>query len=236
MASAIMCSGTALCATVFPVFDADLFRFLRELARHNERRWFLGNKARYEMTVREPMLGFIRAFAPRLRTISRYFVADPRPVGGSMMRIYRDLRFSKDKTPYRTSAAAHFSHADADEQPAPGFYLHLEPGRSFVGCGLWHPDAASLRSLRNAIVAQPPRWRRAMRGLKLEGGSLARPPRGYDPDHALMADLKRTDFIVSARFGDRTVCAPGFLGRFTRECRRAAPLMRFLTTSLGLPF
>ncbi len=110
-------------------FRPELFQFLRELKANNEKEWFQANKHRYESEVKEPMLRFISDFAPYLRQISRHVVADPRPVGGSMFRIYRDTRFFKDKSPYKTTAAAHFPHRDGGKDVhAPGFYLHIEPG------------------------------------------------------------------------------------------------------------
>src|SRR5262245_26395925 len=102
-----------------------------------------------------------------------------------MFRIYRDTRFSKDKIPYKTHAAAHFRHRAAREDVhAPGFYLHLEPGRSFAAAGLWHPEADALKRVRDVIVGQPRRWREATKRVKVEGAALKRPPRGYDPEHA----------------------------------------------------
>ena len=109
--------------------------FLGDLRRHNDRTWFNEHKERYERALREPFLEFIADAGPELRTISKNLVADPRPSGGSLFRIHRDVRFSKDKSPYKTHAGAHFplgGRAATD-----GYYLHLEPGECFVagGCG-----------------------------------------------------------------------------------------------------
>ena len=134
-------------------FSRELFEFLGELALNNNREWFHANKSRYESVVRDSLLEFVADFAEPLSKISSHFVADPRPSGGSMFRIYRDVRFSKDKSPYKTMAAAHFSHERAKEVPAPGFYLHLAPAESFVGVGIWHPDATTLKNIRDTIVA-----------------------------------------------------------------------------------
>ena len=112
--------------TTQPISPA-LFDFLRALRANNERPWFEANKARYREEVRDPMLDFIAAFAGPLAEISPHFRADPRPNGGSLFRIYRDTRFSKDKTPYKTNVGAHFRHAAGRDAHAPGFYLHLEP-------------------------------------------------------------------------------------------------------------
>src|SRR5438046_6848292 len=109
-------------------FDKATFTFLRELKTHNDRDWFAANKARYLATVQGPALRFIADFAPRLAKITQRLVADPRPVGGSLMRIYRDTRFSKDKAPLKTNVGIQFRHEAGKDVHAPGIYLHLEPG------------------------------------------------------------------------------------------------------------
>jgi uncharacterized protein (TIGR02453 family) len=217
-------------------FTPALFKFFRELAGHNQRPWFLANQARYEAEARDPALRLIAAFAPRLKKISARFVADPRPNGGSLMRIYRDTRFAKDKSPYKTHLGISFRHADGDEGAAPGFYLHVGAEGNFCGAGLWHPAPPALGRIRDAMVAAPAKWRQAIAGLTLDGDSLARPPRGFDADHPLIADLKRKDFITGTEFSEREVCAPDFLDRFTRACERAAPLVGFVTRAVGLKF
>ncbi len=124
-------------------FTPSSLKFLRDLAANNERDWFQSNKERYLSLIQEPALQFIADFAPRLAKISTHFVSDPRPQGGSLFRIYRDIRFSKDKTPYKTFAAMRFGHESGGDVHAPGFYLHIEPGNSYAGVGLWRPEAAS---------------------------------------------------------------------------------------------
>lgn len=110
-------------------FNASFFGFFEELARNNNREWFQRNKHRYEAEVRDPMLTFIADLAPRLRKMSKYYVADPRPSGGSMFRIYRNLRFSRDKTPYKTNAAAAIHHSNTRGWPSPAFYFHFRRKR-----------------------------------------------------------------------------------------------------------
>jgi uncharacterized protein (TIGR02453 family) len=221
-------------------FDTRLFKFLRDLKNHNERAWFEANKERYQRDVRAPMQAFILDFAPRLARISTHFVADPRPPGGSMFRIYRDTRFSKDKSPFKIMAAAQFRHQSGKDVHAPGFYLHLEPANVFVGAGLWHPDGPTLARVRRTIVAKPQEWKRitgsrALRRLvTFEGESLVRPPRGFDPDHELIDDLKRKDFVVFARLQEKDACAPTFLDTFVKICRTSARYMEFLTRAVGL--
>jgi uncharacterized protein (TIGR02453 family) len=220
----------------------ELFAFLRELREHNDRAWFAANRERYEAHVLVPLLQFIADFAPRLRGISREFVADPRPAGGSLFRIHRETRFSRDKSPYKTNAGIQFRHAAGRDAHAPGFYLHLEPGEVFAAAGLWHPGPAALDRAREAIVARPDEWGRLVTApafgpvLSLRGEQLVRPPRGYDPDHPFVDDLKRKDFLVTASFAEAEACRPDFFDRYFRTCRAAAPFVRFVTEAIGLPW
>ncbi len=223
-------------------FTPGLFQFFRELEANNRREWFMANKSRFETAVRDPMLRFIGDFAPHLRAISRHFYADPRPVGGSMFRIYRDIRFSKDKSPYKTHAGMFFHHLAGREKgiSTPGFYLHLSPDEVFVGAGLWHPESEALAKIRDAMVTHPDRWKRAIsqrefRGTcRLSGEKLQRPPKGYDPEHPLIEDLKRKDFVTVTDLSEKQACSAGFMDAFVSSSKAAAPFMRFLTESLGL--
>jgi len=223
-----------------PHFTPAFFEFFEELARNNNREWFQRNKQRYESRVRDPTLAFIADLAPHLRKLSKYYVPDPRPSGGSMFRIYRNLRFSRDKTPYKTNAAAAIHHSDTRGWPSPAFYISLSTGEIFGGVGIWHPDADTLRKIRDAIVARPTAWRRALedreftRQLELMGESLSRPPKGYDPQHPLIEDLKRKDFVAGRDFTRKQACSPRFVESFAGACAAAAPFVRFLTEAVGL--
>jgi uncharacterized protein (TIGR02453 family) len=218
-------------------FGPGLFQFLSELKANNDRQWFAENRSRYERQVKEPLLQFIADFAPRLQAISPCFEADSRPVGGSMFRLHRDTRFSKDKSPYKTHAAAHFRHEAGKDAHATGFYLHLEPGGCMAGGGIWHPDSPALDKIRSAIVEHPDRWQAVLDQVPpLSGDSLQRPPRGYDPNHPFVADLKRKDFVLMLPLQESQVCSPTFLDTYAETCRSMTPLVHFLTTSLGLPY
>ena len=146
------------------VFGPQLFSFLEDLRENNDREWFAANKHRYEEHLLEPAMAFIDEFARRLQKISPHFRADARPSGGSLFRIYRDTRFSKDKTPYKTNAGLHFRHERAKDSHAPGFYLHIGPDEVFAGGGIWHPATEAAHRIREAIVADPAGWKRASRG------------------------------------------------------------------------
>ena len=159
--------------TVF--FSPELFEFMRQLKRHNNREWFAKNKQRYEAAVRDPALLFINGFAPHLHKLSPNFVADARPTRGSLFRIYRDTRFASDKTPFKTHVGIHFSHASGKDAHAPVFYLHLEPDGCFAAAGVWHPDSSVLTKIRSAIIAEPALWAKAKRKLEIEGDSSQAP-------------------------------------------------------------
>ncbi len=219
-----------------------LFSFLRDLKANNEREWFQANKDRYENQVREPLLQFIRDFGDDvLPQISPHFVADACKSGGSLFRIHRDVRFSKDKSPYKTAAGIHFRHERAKDAHAPGFYLHLEPGEVFFGVGIWHPDAAALTQIRKAVAKDEGEfWQQVAYSsefastFELAGDSLKRPPRGYDPEHPCIEDLKRKDFIGLAQLTQKQSYQDNFLEQLGAYCHRAVPFMRFLTESLDL--
>jgi uncharacterized protein (TIGR02453 family) len=228
--------ASAVAKTTSRSFGPELFRFLKDLKANNDRTWFAENKDRYEREVREPALAFVEDFAPHLNDISPHFVADPRPSGGSLFRIHRDTRFSKDKSPYKTQVGIQFRHERAKDAHTPGFYLHLQPGSVFAALGIWHPDAPALAKIREAIAADPQAWRRASEGVRLGGESLKRAPAGFDPDHPQIEDLKRKDFIASVELTQKDACSAGFLERYAGTCRDGAPLVRFICSALELPY
>jgi uncharacterized protein (TIGR02453 family) len=217
-------------------FTPKLFKFLRDLKRHNDRDWFAANRERYVADVETPMLQFIGDFGPRLREISRAYVADRRRIGGSMFRIYRDIRFSSDKSPFKTHVAARFPH-EARKKAAgvPSFYLSLGAGECYGGGGVYHVETPVLTRIRRHIVDEPKRWQAVLdTGLEIEGDRLTRPPAGFDPKHEFVEDLKRKNLYNLTEFTEDAVVADDFLDRYTNACARAAPLLEFLTKALGL--
>jgi uncharacterized protein (TIGR02453 family) len=225
-----------------PYFTDHTFRFLRALARHNERAWFHAHKADYEARVRDPYLRLIADLAPVLLEVTPHFRADPKPVGGSLFRIQRDTRFANDKTPYKTHAGARFFHARGREVEAPSFYLHIAPGHCFIGAGLWHPEAPTLRRLRQFIHDNPAAWTQATRSpafrrrYALGGESLVRVPHGYPADHPLIDDLKRKSFVAMAPIDDAVVTGPRLRRNVGEHFRRLAPLVDYLCAALDLEF
>jgi uncharacterized protein (TIGR02453 family) len=224
------------------LFTNDLFTFLKDLTRHNDRAWFAENKQRYVEAVQEPALEFVRAFAPSLAKISPQFVADDRPVGGSLFRIYRDVRFTKDKSPYKTHVVISFRHRLAKDVQTPGYYLYLGPREVFAAAGIWHPDRETLHRIRTAIVQKPEDWKKGTRGkaftsrFRQTGDRQTRAPAGFGPDHPLIEDLKWKDYFALAMFDERTAIREDFVPLFARTCSAATPFMRFLCQALGRPF
>jgi len=139
-------------------FSRASFDFLRKLDANNNRDWFNRHKQEYEDAVRSPALDFIDAMADGIYALSPHFLAVPRKVGGSLMRVYRDVRFGKDKRPFKTNVGIQFRHFQGKDVHAPGFYVHLEPKGCFLGVGIWHPDAPALGNIRTAIAENSAAW------------------------------------------------------------------------------
>ena len=223
-------------------FDPEFFEFLTDLADHNDREWFADHKQRYEDQVLEPALAFVEDFGFRLREITPHLRADPRRTGGSLFRIYRDTRFSKDKTPFKTHIGMNFRHVRAKDVHAPGLYLHLAPGDVYAGGGLWRPDTQTANRIREAIASDPDAWRRATREppfsdrLEVHGEQLKRVPPTFDRDHEFGDDLRRKGWVGSLTLDQAVATTPGFLDEYTRICEELAPLLRFICRALDLEF
>jgi uncharacterized protein (TIGR02453 family) len=207
-----------------------MFEFLRQLKRHNKREWFARNKTRYEQVIRNPALVFIAAITPRLARLSQTIPSSS--LRASLFRIYRDIRFSSDKRPYKTHIGMQWTYAKSKDAHAPGYYLHLEPQSCFVAAGVWHPDNVSLNRIRAAILASPKAWKKARRNLELGGERLTRPPRGFDACHPLIEDLKFKDFIASVDLTEAQVCSQKFTQHFLNACRTLTPLVDFTGEAL----
>jgi uncharacterized protein (TIGR02453 family) len=222
-----------------PWFTPALFTFLAELRLHNDRDWFERNRERYLRDVRDPMLRFVADVGPVLKRLAPPLVADPKPVGGSLFRIHRDTRFSRDKTPYKTNVAAAFRHGAHREPHGPGLYVSLAPAEAEVGGGVWHPEPEALRLIRKAIAEKPTAWRRALGAPGLDrltwwGDSLSRTPKGFPAGHPLDAWLRRKDFAAGLELTERDVLAPDFLDRCAEAWRPLVPAMRFMAGAVGL--
>jgi uncharacterized protein (TIGR02453 family) len=227
----------------FNGFPADAAAFLAELARNNNRAWFQANKDRYERAVRGPAIAFIEAMAGPLERVSRHIYADPSPAGGSLMRIYRDTRFSPDKTPYKTNIGIQFRHERGDDVHAPGLYFHIEPKECFLACGMWRPPADALAAIRARIAEHPALWLTARDNKAfgktwgtVTGETLKRPPRGFDPAHPCIEDIKRKDFLGVIDLPRADTRSPKLINQAAKAFAAGTPLMKFLCDALNLPY
>jgi uncharacterized protein (TIGR02453 family) len=225
------------------MFTRDTFTFLRELKNHNQREWFNEHKSYYESLVRDPALEFIEAMAPALSKFAPHFRADARKMGGSLMRVYRDTRFSRDKTPYKTNIGIQFRHALGKDVHAPGFYVHIADREDcFFAAGCWHPEVDALAQIRQAIAAQPDVWfaarddKKMNRHWMLDGDSLQRPPRGFAVDHVAITDLRRKDCIAVAALSKADVISKNFVALAGQRFAEVTPLMRFLCGAVEVVF
>ena len=223
-------------------FEPRTLRFLEELRANNNREWFKEHKARYEDDVLDVALRFIISMQDPLAEIAPRFTAVPTRVGGSLMRVYRDTRFSKNKLPYKTNIGIQFRHEQAKDVHSPGYYVHIDPDQVFIGAGMWRPDSEPLKGIRERIVARPAEWRRAIGGktfkrqFDLGGERLTRPPRGFDKEHPCIEDIKRKSFIAVREFDVGDCLKPQFQRTVETTFRTAEPFMQFLCSAVGVRF
>ncbi|MDN4503412.1 DUF2461 domain-containing protein [Alteromonadaceae bacterium BrNp21-10] len=223
-------------------FTPRTMQFLTQLRNHNDKAWFNDHKPDYEQHVREPALAFIADMDNWIKMISPHYEGIAKKMGGSLMRIHRDVRFAKDKSPYKTNVGIQFRHEIGKDVHAPGFYLHIEPNEIFVGVGAWHPSSEALKAIRDHIVAKPGPYQDAIEHAPfteyydLVGSSLTRPPRGYDGDHPLIEEIKRKDFLALSPLSEKQLFADDLPETVAKLFGRAQPLQRFLCEASGLRF
>lgn len=228
---------------IFPGFPKELFKFLKELSENNDRVWFNANKDSYIRYAKEPCIAFILDMKDRLEGISSSYVADTRTNGGSMFRIYRDARFSKNKQPYKVNIGCQFRHVAGKDAHAPGFYVHIQPKENFVGGGIWLPPSAELYKIRTVIDKKQDEWLGIKEFIKQSenisyspGESLKRPPQGFSADHPLIDDLKQKTFFAGRDFTNKEVTSPEFIDMVEAVFHDLSPLMRFINEALDLSF
>lgn len=224
-------------------FSDASYKFLRGLARHNDKAWFAEHKQQYEEHVRQPFLRLITDLQPDLTEVSAHFRADPRTVGGSLFRIYRDSRFSNDKTPYKTWQGARLFHERRKEVPAPSYYIHLAPGENFIGAGIWHPEPDTQRKLRQFIFDNPGSWKAAAHAPAVRkrydfetSEKLVRPPRGFPADFEFIDDLKHRNWVLWRAIDDDTMTGPRLRQTLAKDLAALAPFVDYLCAALDLEF
>jgi uncharacterized protein (TIGR02453 family) len=219
-----------------PRFSTRTLSFLRRLKRNNRREWFNAHRDEYEQHVRQPMIAVIERLAIDFRSFAPEMVASPKL---SFYRIYRDTRFSENKTPYKTHVAAVFPCRGLPKHEGAGMYFHAAPDGVWVGGGLWAPQTPQLQAVREHIarnhrrltaIVLAPAFRRAVGAL--EGERLQRVPRGFPKDHAAAEYLKHRQFLAGAEFPATFATSPKFYSGLLGVFRHIAPLIRFLNEPL----
>ena len=228
------------------LFSRATLGFLRGLARNNKKPWFEAHRGDYEADVLTPMRALIEEMDVRLARVAPEIIGDPRR---SMFRIYRDIRFSKDKSPYKTHAACWFYHRDGTRAVGreatgggAGFYFQIAPGNSFTGGGMWMPPREALLNMRNAIAEKPKLFERIVTDRRVTrrfGGlddeaMLTRVPRGFAPDHPAGRWLKFQSFTLGRRLTDAQALSPKLPALLEADFRLIAPLVRWINRVLGL--
>lgn len=226
---------------MFEGFPKDSIKFFKDLEKNNNRDWFAENKPRYLESVLDPALELVTDIAGPLKKVSPHFTAIPKKSGGSLMRIYRDTRFSKNKTPYKLNLGVHFRHEVGKDAHAPGFYFHVDAKEVFIGAGVWRPDSKTLNQIRRLIDDDPKRWKRVKNSkafksnFEIRGESLKRPPRGYEKEHPLIDDLKMKDHFCLARLSKEDLYDRKLIDKLIKHFKLAMPYVRFLCDSIPLP-
>lgn len=225
-----------------PILTTRLFKFLRELGRNNNRDWFTENKERYQVDVRDAAVELVRQLEKPLAKAAPMLNPIAKGHGGSVMRIYRDTRFGKDKTPYKTNVGISIRHQASKDIHAPGIYVHLDASECFIGAGCWRPESKVLAAIRTAIDEDPKAWKRARDNkpfaseFNFVGDRLKTAPRDYPKDHPIIEDLRRTDFIAMAPLSQAEVTSDKIVSIMMDRVRTAKPLMKFLCDAIEIPY
>jgi len=230
----------------FRGFRPAALTFLRSLKRNNTREWFQAHKEDYEREVRAPLVALVEEIDVRLAELAPEIVGDPKR---SLFRIHRDVRFSSDKSPYKTNAACWFYHGDAGRgvgsttpHGGAGFYFHLEPGGSMLGAGIWMPPRPTLTRLREQIDEGHASLRRILHAPTLakrfgtldESAMLTRMPRGFADDHPAADLLRHQSFTVGRELTDAELFSPKLADLVARDYARLVPFVRWFNGALGL--
>jgi len=225
------------------MFSADTLKFMKEIATNNNREWFDLNRQRYEDEVRERAFDYIRSMAEPIGELSPHFIVAATKTRGSLMRVFRDTRFSKEKTPYKTNIGIQFRHVAGKDVHAPGFYLHIEPGNVFIAAGIWSPDNPTLHKVRTLIDEDPDGWKKVKRnlinkktGFEFHGESLKKAPKGFASDHPLLDDLRRKHYIAVKQLDKKVVLGASATKNTAALFKKVAPLVKYICDANDLKF
>lgn len=225
-------------AAAFSGFSPEALNFLRDLAKHNDRAWFAPRKAFYEEHLLEPLRTLVMRASEAMRKARIPLGSDPR---SGTFRIYRDVRFSPDKRPYKTNLGAFLAHNGSHDSPG-GLYVHIQPANSFIGIGFYHLDKPYLQRWRESMAENPTKFETALRTLGRNGFTLSeseeqlkRMPRGFEAhaNSTLAPYFRRSSFIVSENVKDADVCSPQIIDRIVDGAKRAKPLLEYGWSTLN---
>jgi uncharacterized protein (TIGR02453 family) len=225
----------------FEGFSRKGTRFLADLRQNNSKAWFDEHRDIYDEHVKEPMLAFVRDAGVEFQKFAPKIIADPR-INGSIYRIYRDVRFSRNKLPYKTHVAAIFWPEGGAKHGSACYYIHLEPEKVMIGGGLYMPESAVLQNVREALAEHHDKFRKLLRASafkkafgEMYGESLKRPPRGFDKEHPAIELIKQKQFLASVdRKTDGVVYSRKILTETMRLFKALTPFNEFLNSAIGL--
>lgn len=221
----------------FAGFPREGMAFLRALKKHNDREWFTPRKSTFEGTVRQPMIELVGAIHREMLRFAPEYVGEP---AKCVYRIYRDTRFSKDKTPYKTYASALFLRNGFDKYAGcAAYYFAVSPENVEVAGGLYMPDRDALLAVRQHIADNHKQFRATFGrpGVKkllgeLQGDSLSRVPKGFDPDHPAADLIRRKQYILDTRIDPKLATTPQLLGELVKRIEAMTPFVEFLNRPL----
>jgi len=220
----------------FPGFPAEMVQFFRSLKRNNRREWFQPRKHLYEQHVKEPMQELVNLLNAELVKFAPDYVTDPKK---AVFRIYRDTRFSADKTPYKTHVAASFWRRGSDHTGAGGFYFSVSDEQIEVAGGIWHPAPATMLRVRTHIADTHPELKRLLASKKtsklvggLQGAELTRAPKGFDPAHPAIELIKMKDWVMDVSLDPKLATTPNLQNENADRFRAMAPVIAYLNRPL----
>jgi uncharacterized protein (TIGR02453 family) len=224
-------------AELQPYFRPEALKFLRNMARHNDREWFTPRKAEFEALLKEPMLAVVRRITDAMMDFAPNHV---RPAEKSLFRIYRDTRFSNDKRPYKTHVAAWWTHTGLDKTSGAGYYFHVSAKEVIVAAGSYMPEKDQLAAIRTWLLDHHEEFRKVLARpavkkafTEFEGNALTRPPKGFPADHPAMDLVRCRQWGLSATLTPETALDPKLAATIIRYFKRAAPVVDALNTPIA---
>ena len=224
-------------AEVVPYFRPEALKFLRALAKHNDREWFTPRKAEFEALLKEPMLAVVRKITDAMLDFAPQHV---RPAEKSLFRIYRDTRFSNDKRPYKTHVAAWWSHQGLEKTSGAGYYFHVSAKEVVIAAGSYMPEKEQLAQIRHWLLDHHEELRKLLARpaikkafTEFEGNALTRPPKGFPAEHAAMDLVRCRQWGLSATLPSDAALDPKLAATVIKYFKLAAPIVDALNAPIA---